>query len=59
MGLFASGVRDVAHLAQALSGRRLAVSDFPVKPVFGLPESYPWASVSANAAALARKIHAL
>jgi Asp-tRNA(Asn)/Glu-tRNA(Gln) amidotransferase A subunit family amidase len=60
VGLFASGVRDVAHLAQALSGRRLAVSDLPVKPVFGLPESYPWASVSANAAALVdRAVHAI
>src|SRR5208283_4261079 len=52
VGLFASGVRDVAHLAQVLSGRRLAVNDLPSKPVFGLPESYPWASASVNAASV-------
>jgi len=52
VGLFASGVRDVAYLAQALSGRRLAVNHFPGKPTFGLPESYPWTPASANAAAV-------
>jgi Asp-tRNA(Asn)/Glu-tRNA(Gln) amidotransferase A subunit family amidase len=60
VGLFASGVRDVAHLAQVLSGRRLAVNDLPSKPVFGLPESYPWASASVNAASvLDRAVHAI
>ena len=58
--LFASGVRDVAHLAQVLSGRRLAVNDLPSKPVFGLPDSYPWASASVNAASvLDRAVHAI
>jgi Asp-tRNA(Asn)/Glu-tRNA(Gln) amidotransferase A subunit family amidase len=60
VGLFASGVRDVAHLAQVLSGRRLAVSGLPVKPVFGLPESYPWASASVNATVVVdRAVHAI
>ena len=60
MGLFASGVSDVAHLAQALSGRPLAVSDLPVKPTFGLPESYPWTSASVNAASsLNCAVHAI
>ena len=60
VGLFASGVRDVAHLAQVLSGRSLAVRDFSVKPIFGLPESYPWKSASVNAAsALNRAVHAI
>jgi Asp-tRNA(Asn)/Glu-tRNA(Gln) amidotransferase A subunit family amidase len=60
VGLFASGVRDVAYLAQVLSGRRLAVSELPGKPVFGLPESYPWMPSSANAAAvMARAVHAV
>ena len=60
VGLFASGVRDVAHLAQVLSGRRLAVNDLPSKPVFGLPEFYPWASASVNAASvLDRAVHAI
>jgi Asp-tRNA(Asn)/Glu-tRNA(Gln) amidotransferase A subunit family amidase len=60
VGLFASGVRDVAHLAQVLSGRRLAVNDLPSKPVFGLPKSYPWASASVNAASvLDRAVHAI
>jgi Asp-tRNA(Asn)/Glu-tRNA(Gln) amidotransferase A subunit family amidase len=52
VGLFASGVCDVAYLVQALSGRRLAVNQFPGNPTFGLPESYPWTPASANAAAV-------
>jgi Asp-tRNA(Asn)/Glu-tRNA(Gln) amidotransferase A subunit family amidase len=60
VGLFASGVRDVAHLAQVLSGRCLAVSDLPSKPVFGVPESYPWTPPSANAASVVdRAVHAI
>jgi Asp-tRNA(Asn)/Glu-tRNA(Gln) amidotransferase A subunit family amidase len=60
VGLFTSGVHDVAYLAQALSGRRLAVSHLPSKPTFGVPESYPWTPASANAAAaLDRAVHAL
>jgi Asp-tRNA(Asn)/Glu-tRNA(Gln) amidotransferase A subunit family amidase len=60
VGLFAFGVRDVAHLAQVLSGRRLAVSDLPSKPVFGVPESYPWTAPSASAAsAVDRAVHAI
>jgi Asp-tRNA(Asn)/Glu-tRNA(Gln) amidotransferase A subunit family amidase len=60
VGLFASGVRDVAHLAQALSGCSLAVADLPAKPIFGLPESYPWVSASVNAASvLDRAVHAI
>jgi Asp-tRNA(Asn)/Glu-tRNA(Gln) amidotransferase A subunit family amidase len=60
VGLFASGVRDVAYLGQVLSGRRLAVSELPGKPVFGLPEYYPWVPASANAAAvMARAVHAV
>jgi Asp-tRNA(Asn)/Glu-tRNA(Gln) amidotransferase A subunit family amidase len=52
VGLFASGVRDVAYLAQVLSGRRLVVNHLPSNPTFGLPESYPWTPASANAAAV-------
>ena len=60
VGLFASSVRDVAHLAQVLSGRRLAVSDLPSKPVFGVPQSYPWTAPSANAASVVdRAVHAI
>jgi Asp-tRNA(Asn)/Glu-tRNA(Gln) amidotransferase A subunit family amidase len=60
VGLFASGVRDVAHLAQVLSGRQLAVTDLPSKPVFGVPESYPWTAPSANAASVVdRALHAI
>ena len=60
VGLFACHVRDVAHLAQALSGHRLAVSDLPVKPVYGLPDSYPWGSPSANAASVVdHAVHAI
>ena len=60
VGLFASGVRDLAHLAQVLSGRRLAVTDLPSKPVFGVPESYPWAAPSANAALVVdRAVHVI
>lgn len=49
VGLFAAGVRDVAFLAQVLSGRELAVSGTTDTPVFGVPESYPWTEPSANA----------
>lgn len=60
VGLFASGVRDVAYLAQVLSGRQLAVGELPGKPVFGLPESYPWTSPSANAVSVVnRAVHAI
>jgi len=51
LGLFAAGVRDVAYLAQVLSGRQLAVDDIAVGPVFGVPDSYPWTEPSANASA--------
>jgi len=51
VGLFAAGVRDVAFLAQALSGRALAVTAAPERPVFGVPVDYPWAAPSANATA--------
>jgi Asp-tRNA(Asn)/Glu-tRNA(Gln) amidotransferase A subunit family amidase len=52
VGLFAAGVRDVAYLAQVLSGRRLAVDDSSAGPVFGVPLSYPWTEPSANACAV-------
>ncbi|MDR6390335.1 amidase [Paraburkholderia phenoliruptrix] len=49
VGLFAAGVRDVAYLAQVLSGRPLAVKGNAEPPVFGVPEHYPWTEPSANA----------
>ncbi|MEW6343424.1 MAG: amidase [Paraburkholderia sp.] len=49
VGLFAAGVRDVAYLAQVLSGRRLAVDEVTDGPVFAVPDSYPWTEPSANA----------
>jgi Asp-tRNA(Asn)/Glu-tRNA(Gln) amidotransferase A subunit family amidase len=49
IGLFAAGVRDVAYLAQVLSGRRLAADVAPASPVFGVPDGYPWTGASANA----------
>ncbi|KGS72890.1 amidase [Burkholderia pseudomallei] len=52
VGLFASGVRDVAYLGQVLSGRRLAVDSPTGTPVFGAPDSYPWTEPSANAGAV-------
>lgn len=52
VGLFAAGVRDVAYLAQVLSGRRLAVDGAAGMPTFGVPESYPWTKASANATAV-------
>lgn len=51
VGLFAAGVRDVAYLAQVLSGRQLAVDGVTPSPVFGVPDSYPWTEPSANASA--------
>lgn len=51
VGLFAAGVRDVAYLAQILSGRQLAVDGVTLSPVFGVPDSYPWTEPSANASA--------
>jgi Asp-tRNA(Asn)/Glu-tRNA(Gln) amidotransferase A subunit family amidase len=52
VGLFAAGVLDVAYLAQALSGRQLAVGEAGDMPAFGIPESYPWTKASANASAV-------
>ncbi|WP_200524887.1 amidase [Burkholderia pseudomallei] len=52
VGLFAAGVRDVAYLAQVLSGRQLGVDGATVGPVFAVPESYPWTEPSANASAV-------
>ncbi|WP_049782493.1 amidase [Paraburkholderia xenovorans] len=52
IGLFAAGVRDVAYLAQILSGRQLAVERVSTSPVFGVPDSYPWTEPSANAGAV-------
>lgn len=49
VGLFAAGVRDVAYMAQVLSGRELAVNGATGTPVFGVPEIYPWTEPSANA----------
>ncbi len=51
VGLFACGVRDVAYLAQALSGRALALSGAGEAPVFGVPDGYPWTEPSSNAVA--------
>lgn len=52
IGLFAAGVRDVAYLAQVLSGRQLAIKGISSSPVFGVPDSYPWTEPSANADAV-------
>ncbi|MEM5457444.1 amidase [Paraburkholderia phytofirmans] len=49
VGLFGAGARDVAYLAQVLSGHQLAVDDVSANPVFGVPDSYPWTEPSANA----------
>ena len=49
VGLFAASVRDVAYLAQVLSGRPLALDRNAEPPVFGVPETYPWTEPSANA----------
>lgn len=49
IGLFGAGVRDVAYLAQVLSGRQLAVASGSADPVFGVPDNYPWTEPSANA----------
>ncbi|MBK3741609.1 amidase [Paraburkholderia aspalathi] len=60
VGLFGAGVRDVAYLAQALSGRSLALSGVTAGPVFGVPDSYPWTAPSANASdALDRAVRAI
>lgn len=52
VGLFAAGVPDVAYLAQSVSGRQLAVDGSTSRPVFGIPERYPWTEPSANASAV-------
>jgi Asp-tRNA(Asn)/Glu-tRNA(Gln) amidotransferase A subunit family amidase len=53
VGLFARDVADVAWFAQALCGRALVLgataSERPF--VVGVPDAYPWAGLSANAAA--------
>lgn len=51
VGLFGAGVRDVAFLAQVLSGRELPVAVGPQRPVFGVPVDYPWTAPSADAIA--------
>ena len=53
VGLFARNVADVAWFAQALCGRALALDEAaPDRPfVVGVPEAYPWAGLSSNAAA--------
>lgn len=53
VGLFARDVADMAWFAQALSGRALAPgAAAPDRPfVVGVPDSYPWSGLSANAAA--------
>jgi Asp-tRNA(Asn)/Glu-tRNA(Gln) amidotransferase A subunit family amidase len=48
VGLFAAGVRDVAHFAEALVGRSLAIAPPPAW-TFGVPESYPWTAPSDSA----------
>ena len=62
VGLFARDVADVAWFAQALCGRALADdAGAPALPiVVGVPETYPWDGLSANArAAVALAGHAL
>lgn len=54
VGLFAASVREVAWLAQAVSGYDLAVQETadiaPPRPwVVGIPDAYPWGSVSPSA----------
>ncbi len=51
VGLFAASVPEVAWVAQALSGRALALeAGPPPKPwVVGVPEAYPWAELSPSA----------
>lgn len=49
VGLFACGVRDVAYLFDALSGRRASSAAEIDPPTFGVPESYPWTAPSDNA----------
>ncbi len=53
VGLFARDVEDVAWFAQALCGRALALgaADADRPFVVGVPDAYPWAGLSANAAA--------
>lgn len=62
VGLFARNVPDVAWFAQALCGRALAVEEAAAsRPlVVGVPQTYPWQGLSANAAAaLAHGMRAL
>ncbi len=49
VGLFARGVRDVAFLADALSGQRSSLTTDPGTLTFGVPETYPWTAPSDNA----------
>ena len=51
VGLFASGVRDVAFLFDALSGQRPSLAADPGVLTFGVPECYPWTAPSDNAVA--------
>ena len=64
VGLFARDVADAAWFAQALSGRALALdagaTALPL--IVGVPDAYPWESLSLSAsarAAVARACHAL
>lgn len=52
VGLFASGVRDVAALFEALAGERLPLAAAPGWLTFGVPEAYPWTAPSDNAVAV-------
>ena len=51
VGLFARDVADTAWLAQALSGRALAVPAVPHRSgwTVGVPRAYPWSMPSGNA----------
>jgi Asp-tRNA(Asn)/Glu-tRNA(Gln) amidotransferase A subunit family amidase len=51
VGLFARDVTDVAWLAQALSGRALALPAAPRRAAWtvGVPRAYPWSAPSENA----------
>jgi Asp-tRNA(Asn)/Glu-tRNA(Gln) amidotransferase A subunit family amidase len=51
VGLFACGVRDLAYLADALSGQRPSTLN-PAALTFGVPDSYPWTAPSDNAVAV-------
>lgn len=53
VGLFARDMGDVAWLAQALSGRPLALAALPEprRWTVGVPAAYPWGDVSPSAAA--------